>query len=328
VLVRVVVLGGTEFIGRRTVELLVSRGDDVLVVHRGVTEPAGWVDCAHLHADRAGFAGVAGHVAAFGPDAVVDSHALTAADVEAVLPHLPDTRLIVLSSMDVYRAYEHLRGRTEGEAVPLTEDAALRVGRYPYRGAGIGEDDYDKLHVEPPYLARGGTVLRLGFCYGEHDPQRREEFVLRRVRAGRQRIPFGAGTLLLSRLYVGDAASAVLATLGNPAAAGEVFNIAERRSRTVRGWAEQILAAAGSSAELVQVPDRLLPVDLRLTGAVGQHMLGSAEKAIAVLGWRPSSDPQETVGRSVAWHLAHPPNVVDSGFDDDDNVFAAADTGS
>jgi nucleoside-diphosphate-sugar epimerase len=237
VLVRVVVLGGTVFIGRRIVERLVSRGDDVLVVHRGVAEPAGWVECAHLHADRVGFAGVAGRVARFGPDAVVDSHALTAADVEAVLPHLPEAQLVVLSSMDVYRAYEHFRARSEGEAVPLTEDAALRLGRYPYRGAGIGEDDYDKLHVEPPYLARGGTALRLGFCYGEHDPQRREEFVLRRVRAGRQRIPFGAGTLLLSRLYVDDAASAVLATLGNPAAAGEVFNISERRSRTVRGWA-------------------------------------------------------------------------------------------
>jgi nucleoside-diphosphate-sugar epimerase len=39
--VRVVVLGGTGFIGRRVVERLVSRGDDVLVVHRGVTEPSG-----------------------------------------------------------------------------------------------------------------------------------------------------------------------------------------------------------------------------------------------------------------------------------------------
>src|SRR6266508_3660647 len=204
--VRVVVLGGTGFIGRRVVEQLVSRGDDVLVVHRGVTEPPGWVDCRHLHAARTAFAEVSGEVRRFAPDAVLDSHALTAADVAAVLPCLPDAALVALSSMDVYRAYEHFRARREGEPVPLDEDAAVRVGRYPYRGEEIGEDDYEKLDVEPPYLARGGTVLR-------------------RVRAGRRRIPVGAGTLLLTRLYVHDAASAVLAALDNPAAAaGEVFN--------------------------------------------------------------------------------------------------------
>jgi len=71
----------------------------------------------------------------------------------------------------------------------------VRSGRYPLRDLvpALGED-YDKLDVEPLYLARGGTALRLSLIYGEHDRLRREEFVLRRVRAGRRRIPFGAGT--------------------------------------------------------------------------------------------------------------------------------------
>jgi len=324
--VRVVVLGGTGFIGRRVVEQLVSRGDDVLVVHRGVTEPPGWVDCRHLHAARAAFAEVSGEVRRFAPDAVLDSHALTAADVAAVLPCLPDAALVALSSMDVYRAYEHFRARREGEPVPLDEDAAVRVGRYPYRGEEIGEDDYEKLDVEPPYLARGGTVLRLGFIYGEHDPQRREDFVLRRVRAGRRRIPVGAGTLLLTRLYVHDAASAVLAALDNPAAAaGEVFNVGETRSRTVRGWAEQILAAAGSDAELVRVPDHVLPADLRITSAGSQHMLASSAKATARLGWTPA-DPTVGVANSVAWHLAHPPEPAGLSFVDDEAALTATHT--
>ncbi len=36
---RVLVLGGTRFIGRRIVELLLARGDEVLVVHRGSRSP-------------------------------------------------------------------------------------------------------------------------------------------------------------------------------------------------------------------------------------------------------------------------------------------------
>ena len=73
--------------------------------------------------------------------------------------------------------------------------------------------------------------------YGEHDYQRREEFILRRVRAGRLRIPFGAGTWLPTRGYVRDVARAVRMAPATPAAAGEVFNIAERRTSTVRLWA-------------------------------------------------------------------------------------------
>src|SRR6266567_857084 len=133
---RVLILGGTRFIGRRIALELLARGDDVMVVHRGQTEPAELSGCAHAHVSRT---------------ALVD--------------------------------------------------------------------------VEPLCLARGGGARRLSLIYGEHDGQRREEFVLRRVRAGRLRIPFGAGTSLDTRCYVGDVASAVLAALDNASvAAGQVFN--------------------------------------------------------------------------------------------------------
>src|SRR5690349_8494749 len=130
---RILVIGGTEFIGRRTVELLVERSDDVLVVHRGRTEPEPVLG-THLHADRAGFSALAGRVADFRPDAVLDTMAMTAADAEAVLPHLPDVPIVVLSSGDVYRAFEILIAQGPAEvAVPFDETGPLRAGRYPYR---------------------------------------------------------------------------------------------------------------------------------------------------------------------------------------------------
>src|SRR4029077_19666320 len=94
-------------------------------------------------------------------------------------PHLPDAHLVLLSSIDVYRAYELLLAGQGGEPVPLTESSPVRSARYPLRDLlpGLGEH-YDKLDVEPLYLSRGGTALRLSLIYGEHDGQRREEFVL------------------------------------------------------------------------------------------------------------------------------------------------------
>jgi nucleoside-diphosphate-sugar epimerase len=322
---RVLILGGTRFIGRRIAADLMARGDDVTVVHRGESEPAELDGCTHLHADRAALADVSGQLRALRPDAVIDTRAMTRADAEAVLPHLPDVHLVLLSSIDVYRAYELLLADQGGEPVPLTETSPVRQGRYPLRGLlpGLG-DNYDKLDVEPDYLARGGTALRLAMIYGEHDGQRREEFILRRVRADRHRIPVGPGTSLDTRCYVGDVAAAVLAALDRPAAAsGEVFNVGDLATDTVRDYANRILAAAGHEAELVTVPERHLPDDMEATKSIPQHFLVDSRKAAAVLGWRPT-DPADTIPRSVRWHLAHPPPTPDPDFSQDDRALAHA----
>lgn len=320
---RVVVLGGTGFVGRHVVSRLIDDGDEVLVVHRGGTEPPDLPAVPHLHADRASFASVAGAVRVFRPDAVVDGRAFSRADVEAVHPHLaPDVHLVELSSQDVYRAYELVRAGEEGEPLPVDEESAVRLGRYPYRGLGMDEDDYDKLDVEPATLARGGTVLRLAMVFGEHDGQRREEFVLRRVRAGRARIPVGSGSLLWTRVYAPDVAAAVALTLRSEAARGVVLNLGEDRTRSVVGWVRQILAAAGSDAELVTVPDALVPVDLRLTRGRAQHLLTDSRRARDLLGWRPA-DADDAVRRSVRWHLTHPPADPDPDFTPDDTALAA-----
>jgi nucleoside-diphosphate-sugar epimerase len=322
---RVLMLGGTRFIGRRIAADLVARGDDVIVVHRGQTEPDQPDGCTHLHTDRTEFGQVAERARALRPDAVIDTLAMTKADADAVLPHLPDTILVLLSSVDVYRAYELVLADQGGEPVPITEESPVRQGRYPLREIlpGRGET-YDKLDVEPGYLARGGTVLRLAMIYGEHDGQRREEFILRRVRAGRRRIPIGPGTFLGSRCYVGDVASAVLAALDHPAAAaGQVFNVCDPATDTVRDHARRILAAAGHEAELVTVPDEVLPDDMDETKSIAQHLLTGSSKAMTLLDWRPT-DPALTIPISVRWHLAHPPTDPDEDFSPDDRALAAA----
>lgn len=321
---RVLMIGGTKFIGRAITERFAARGDEVAVVHRGETEPADLVECRHLHAGRAEFARLAAEVKAWRPDAVVDTLALSRADADAVLPHLPDFPVVVLSSVDVYRAFELLDSNEGGIPVPITEDSPLRVGRYPYRGKMSGFDDYEKLDVEPAYLERGGVVLRLGFIYGEHDPQLREEFILRRVRAGRKRIPVGTGSWLLSRCYVGDVATAVIAATTVSAASGQILNIVETASGTVRDWIGQILAAADYDAELVTVPDAAVPEGgLTLTRDHRQHMLVDNRKARDLLGWQPA-DPAPGITASVRWHLAHPPAESSPDFTADDRALESA----
>jgi len=304
---RVLVLGGTRFIGRRVVERLHERGDQVLLVHRGLCEPPMWVPVAHLHSDRHALTAHADRVRQFAPDAVVDTYAMTAADVDDVLPALPDVPAVVLSSQDVYQAAVGLRTGTQEAAVPLSEEAELRRERYPYRGHGLPgvPEDYDKLDVEERWRPRGAVVLRLPMVYGPHDGQAREELVLRRVRAGRRHMPIGAGNLLWSRAHVDDVATAVLAALDTQRARGQVLNLGEKTTPTMRVWVEQIIAAAGADLQLVRVRDDLLPPDLAVLAAPAQHLLVDTRRAERLLDWNPG-DPDERVTASVRWHLDNP----------------------
>jgi nucleoside-diphosphate-sugar epimerase len=310
---RIAIIGGTQFIGRRTVEVLTARGDDVMVVHRGKTEPVDLPPCEHVHVERAAFASVAADVTAFRPDAIVDTIASSAADRDAVLPHLPDVPVVVLSSMDVYRFFELLHADDDTPMpVPFDESGELRQGRYPYAGRDIGEDDYEKLDVEPAYLERGASVLRLAMVYGPRDPQTREEFVLRRVRAGRDRIPIGPAATIFTRIHVDDVADAILAVIDRPdVAAGQVFNIGESGSYSMRAWMRLILEAAEHDAELVRVADDAIPPDMRLTGALSQHFITSSAKAMSLLNWTPRPTAA-AVASSVRWHLANPPTDRDA----------------
>jgi len=321
---RIVVLGGTRFIGRAIVEELAAAGHDLLIAHRGSLEPDGMPACPHLHCDRSELLEHKAELAAFRPDGAVDCRALTRADATTALAALPQgLRWLVISSIDVYRAFGALNDGRETDPVPLDEESPVRPARYPYRGLRAGLEDYDKLDVEETYLPQGATVLRLPMVYGEHDYQLREEFILRRVRAGRSRIPFGSGQWLACRGYVRDIAHGARLALEHPGAAGEVMNLCEERTYSMRMWARMILEAAGSDAELVRVPDDRLPEDLAETGTMPQHITATAAKARTLLGWR-TSHPVECLRATVRWHLANPPADPDVDFTRDEQALKEA----
>lgn len=319
---RIVVLGGTRFVGRAIVEELVRGGHDVAVVHRGENEPSRWVDVRHIHVERSQLPDARDELKAFEPDAAIDTFAMTRTDAEAGHEALPDVPTVVLSSMDVYLAYGELLAGRGSQPVPLSEESPLRDERYPYRGRREGMGDYDKLDVEDVYAHRNASIARLPVVFGPHDAQRREDFILARVRARRTQIPFGTGAWLWSRLHVEDVANAIRLIVEHCDLMNQVLNVAPRSTLTVRQWAEAILDAAAHEAELVRVPDHQLPADLWLTGDTRQHLLATGEKLRDLVGWI-DRDPRQAVADSVSWHIAHPPESTPS-FDTDEPALASA----
>jgi nucleoside-diphosphate-sugar epimerase len=322
---RVLLIGGTVFIGRALAAELVASGHEIGFVHRGEHEPDDLAPGAHIHVDRNELGAALDQILAFHPDVVLDNMALFRKDAETVCDVIPgDVRLAVTSSMDVYRAYTYVMRGEAAEPVPITETSPVRDERYPYRGQGNERfDDYDKLDVEELFLARDAVVMRLPMVYGPHDGQRREEFVLRRVRAAREKIPVGAGTWRATKGFVQDIARGMRLAIESESTRGQILNLGESHTYPMGDWAQMILDAAGSDAALVRVPEDKLPPDVDLTGTIAQDLLVDSSKARELLGWT-DTDPRDALRTSVAWHLEHPPEQRDEDFSADDEALASA----
>src|SRR5512133_1729314 len=103
---RVLVLGGTRFVGPAAVQALVDAGHAVTVFHRGRTEPDLPRAVAHVHGDFASFGSHLSELRSIEPEVVVDTVPYIDKGGHGVA-HFADfaERALVLTSGDVYRAF-------------------------------------------------------------------------------------------------------------------------------------------------------------------------------------------------------------------------------
>jgi nucleoside-diphosphate-sugar epimerase len=103
---RILVIGGTRFIGPRVVGRLVASGHEVAVFHRGQTVASLPGVVRHVRGDRRRLPDYAPEFRRFAPDVVVDTIAFTEQDARSLTRTFRGLagRAVVLSSGDVYRA--------------------------------------------------------------------------------------------------------------------------------------------------------------------------------------------------------------------------------
>jgi nucleoside-diphosphate-sugar epimerase len=314
---RILLLGGTRFIGPALVRRLAGMGHEIAVFHRGRTHadlPAGVV---HIEGDRDRLAECADELRRFRPSVVIDliayyeSHARSLVEVFRGVAE----RTVVLSSGDVYRAYGVFHG-TEArpvEPVPLAEDAPLRGVLFPYRAQATGPDDlaygYDKIPVERTVLgepALPGTVLRLPMVHGPGDYQHRLYPYLRRMDDGRPAVLLDEALAgwRCTRGYVEDVAAAIALAAIDRRSAGRVYNVGEAHARTEAEWVRAVGAAAGWQGEVVLVPRGRLAVP----GNMAQDIVTDTTRIRRELGYCEEVTPAEALRHTVEWEQQNPPD--------------------
>lgn len=327
---RVLVIGGTAFIGPHVVRQLVDQGHDVLVFHRGKTEADLPAQVQHVRSPLANIPVLQfpDEVRHFAPDVVLHMMLMGEGDAHAVMNAFMGVaqRIVGVSSCDVYRAFSRLRGEPGAlEPVPLAEDAPLRDHLYPYRGEELRPaddpsrfmDDYDKILAERVLMGAPqlpGTILRLPMVYGPHDKQHRLFSYIKRMTDQRPAILLDEQQAQWrnTRGYVENVAAAITLAVVDRRAAGRIYNVAEQHAVAEAEWVRLIGQTMGWAGSIVALPAQQLPPHLQVDYNPQQHLVIDSTRIRQELGYHEPIAPDEALQRTVAWEHANSPTEIDS----------------
>lgn len=244
---RVLILGGTSFVGRAVVTDAVRTGAEVTLFGRGKTGPELFPDLVRLIGDRA-----TGDYEALRDgvwDAVVDVSGYVPRHVGQAMDAVEGRvgRYLFISSHAVYQRSAAPGGNEDSPRRPAVRDTEE-----------LDNDTYGPLKVacEDDVLARYGsraTIVRPGKVAGPHDPQDGLTYWVRRAaRGGRVAVPADPRQPVqiidsrdLARLVVR------LLTDGRP---GAFHAVGPAVPVTLGGLIQTCAGVAGTAVEIVQVP--------------------------------------------------------------------------
>jgi len=246
---KVLVIGGTLFIGRRLVTELLKAGHSVAILHRR-TKHKFSKRVENLVADRNDAAAVRRAVGDRRFEVVYDNvydweRGTTAAQVEATAhamgSHLK--RYIFLSSVAAYGD-----GLNHYESDPLAPDNHSEAY---VRNKAMSERALLRMNRRSGFPV---VTFRPPFVYGPENPFYREAFFWDRMRAGRPIIVPGDGTRLMQFIHVKDLVQALVRAIQVDEAVGEAFNAANPKALTQVEAIREMARAGGKKPELIRVP--------------------------------------------------------------------------
>jgi len=327
---KILLIGGAGFIGHFVVEQLVASGHDVTVLHRGKTNARLPTGTGQILGDSNRLTELQTELRKLAPDVVVNfilSSGRQALDMLHALEGIAK-RVVVLSSMDVYRACGVLHETEAGQlqSLPLTEESELRTQpAYTREQMELGkrifswmDDEYDKVPVERAVLSNSelpGTVLRLPMVYGPGDPLHRFLPIIKRIRDGRRTILFeqDIASWRGPMGFVQNVAGAITLAATRAEASGRTYNIAEEDALTELEWARLIARKMAWNGEFVVLPKERVPAHLLRPGNFKQHWVASSNRIRQELSYRETLSRDEALSLTIRWEIENQPSHLPEG---------------
>ncbi len=251
---RILVIGGTQFIGRLLVHDLLRAGHEIHILHRKTRHSLG-KRVRNLVADRNDAASVRKAVGATRFDAVFDiaydwEHGTTGAQVEATA-QIFDGKVARYVFMSSVAAYGDGLNHHEGDALAPDDHPSAYA-----RNKAMSERALFRMHQRSGFPI---VTLRPPFVYGPRNPFYREAFFWDRFRANRPVILPSEGHRLMQFVYVKDLVDLAVKAVELRNAVGHAFNTANPRAITQHELVLDLARAAGvKEPHIVSIPRELI----------------------------------------------------------------------
>lgn len=275
---RILIMGGTRFIGVYLTRILVEQGHEVVLFNRG-NKPAPAEGVQQIQGDRTDAAQLKDKLSSEQFDAVFDNNGRELSDTQPLAEIFKDRvqHFVYVSSAGVYLKSDQMP-HVEGDPV----DPKSR-----HKG---------KFETET-YLAEAGipfTSIRPVYIYGPQNYNALESWFFDRIVHDRP-VPIpGNGMHLTQFGHVQDLAAAMSAVLGNSQAIGQIYNISGDRAVTFDGLARACATAAGKSPESLKIvhydPKQFDFGKRKAFPMRVQHFFADIHKAKQELGWQTKFD--------------------------------------
>lgn len=265
---KVLVIGGTEFVGRHTVEGLLTGGHEVVLLNRGKSAPGLFKGIRHIACDRGNDEIVGLLKRESGFDAVIDFCAYFPRDIEKLLPVLPSltNHYVQISSVSAYKA-------TEQDSIPFirdddplsdfskSEEVDQTDATYGKRKAGC-----DRLAMNQSREGVPVTVFRPSLIYGKYDPTDRFGYWIWKVARKEPFLLPDDGLCITRRTYAPDFSKTILKALNYQKVFHQAYNVAETEPLSLRATLQIIGDQLGTDPfdyAIPAQPDFLTQMDVK-----------------------------------------------------------------
>ncbi len=230
-LMKILVIGGTQFIGRHVVEHLLADNYDVTLLNRGKTGPQLFPNVPIIKADRESdeLKNIKGLQQNW--DAVIDLCAYYPKDVSRILEILNGRtgRYVFCSTISVYAAsVMNEPAPIIDEASPLLSCTAKEAVNTSMTTYGQRKAECERVIMNQHKSGVPSIILRPSVVFGAHDYTDRFAYWIWRASQDKPFLLPDDGTTITSRTYAPDLASAFVACLKSKEALGKAYNIAEK----------------------------------------------------------------------------------------------------
>ncbi len=275
---RILIMGGTRFIGVYLTKVLIEQGHEVVLFNRG-NKPVPVTGVAQIHGDRKEPAQLKDKLANENFDVVFDNNGRELSDTQPLVEIFNGKvqHFVYVSSAGVYLKSPQMPHR-EGDAV---DPKSRHKGK----------------HQTEAYLAESGipwTSIRPTYIYGSGNYNDLEAWFFDRIVRNRPLPIPGNGLHFTQFGHVQDLALGMAQVIGNPNAIGQIYNISGDRYVTFDGLAYACAEAAGKSPDQIKIVHydpsnfdfgKKKAFPLRL-----QHFFADITKAQNELNWQPQYD--------------------------------------